>query len=233
MLLAYSTSPGQVASDGRIDEIGSPYARALTEELDKARGLPAEVLFSRVRYNMKKNIPGQSPWFHHGLNKEVIFGKGASQLNQTASINQRPSGVFGKCAEARGTFNIIKDQNSCALWESYIAQYKRCSAMVGFAKIKKQELQCKKLGKIKDKKELAQQLQRALKKVGCYTSRVDGDWGAGSKRALGRFNNAQKSSLPTGTPTAQALLTVSKSKGQVCSLQASLPTGNRTKSNWD
>lgn len=51
-----------------------------------------------------------------------------------------------------------------------------------------------------DRYELARNIQRELKRVGCYFGEIDGSWGAGSKRALSSFMDRVNASLPIGEP---------------------------------
>jgi hypothetical protein len=58
-------------------------------------------------------------------------------------------------------------------------------------------------------------VQRELKRVGCYTGGLDGDWGSGSRRALTRFNERTGKSLGT-EPTATVLAEVQATRSRVC-----------------
>ncbi len=60
------------------------------------------------------------------------------------------------------------------------------------------------------KEELIRNLQRELKRVGCYHGDVDGSWGAGSRRAMGAFTDRVNASLPIEQPDF-ILLTLLKS----------------------
>ncbi len=64
--------------------------------------------------------------------------------------------------------------------------------------------------------QLAADLQRALKNLGCYTLRVDGDWGRGSRAAVRRFNSVSGMSLPADSPTQKSLEAVSGWEGGNC-----------------
>ncbi|MCH9806367.1 MAG: hypothetical protein K0U74_01420 [Alphaproteobacteria bacterium] len=63
---------------------------------------------------------------------------------------------------------------------------------------------------------LVRDVQSELRRVGCYFGKIDGSWGAGSKRSLGEFLRAVNSSLPVDRPD-QILLTLLRSHGStVC-----------------
>ncbi len=70
--------------------------------------------------------------------------------------------------------------------------------------------------------EIARNLQTELARVGCRPGRVDGNWGRQGTRALARFNKQTGSSLPTGTPSLDAIKKVQSHKRNVCI--AAIPT---------
>lgn len=59
-------------------------------------------------------------------------------------------------------------------------------------------------------------LQTELQRVGCYSGRIDGDWGRMSRRAMDRFNGATKSAFSLDTPDQAAIDAVRDVKSQVC-----------------
>ncbi len=63
---------------------------------------------------------------------------------------------------------------------------------------------------------LARALQQELKRVGCLSGAVDGLWGAGSRRALAKFNQSARANTQTGEPSQNALSVVTRSAGRVC-----------------
>ena len=71
--------------------------------------------------------------------------------------------------------------------------------------------------------ELARDLQRELKRAGCYYGDVDGDWGPGSKRAMTEFADRVNASLPVEEPDMVLLALVEAHAGQVCG--RTCPTG--------
>lgn len=63
---------------------------------------------------------------------------------------------------------------------------------------------------------LARDLQRELKRVGCYHADVDGSWGGGSRRALSEFMDRVNASLPGDEPDYIMLALVRNQTAQVC-----------------
>jgi hypothetical protein len=64
--------------------------------------------------------------------------------------------------------------------------------------------------------ELARDLQRELKRAGCYYGEIDGDWGPGSKRAMTEFADRVNAALPIEEPDVVLLALLQAHAGQVC-----------------
>ena len=65
-------------------------------------------------------------------------------------------------------------------------------------------------------------LQSELKRVGCYSGPLDGDWSLLSERAVRRFNKYAKTRLADDKPEGPAVVTVRQHQGQVCPSPCSL-----------
>lgn len=63
---------------------------------------------------------------------------------------------------------------------------------------------------------LITELQRELRRAGCYWGRIDGDWGPGSKRGIKTFMDRVNASLPVHTPDTIQLALVRSHPGKVC-----------------
>ncbi|MCE8005978.1 caspase family protein [Aestuariivita sp.] len=82
-LIAYSTSPGQVALDGLGQH--SPYAASLCQNIGQHRE-PIEVILRRVRNDVHAVTSGaQVPWDHSALMKEVVFEKAEATSDNALS----------------------------------------------------------------------------------------------------------------------------------------------------
>ena len=66
------------------------------------------------------------------------------------------------------------------------------------------------------KDELVRNLQRELKRVGCYPGDVDGDWGVGSRRAMSSFTERVNASLPVEQPDFILLTLLKGHQGTAC-----------------
>jgi hypothetical protein len=63
---------------------------------------------------------------------------------------------------------------------------------------------------------LARALRSELKRVGCDPGDLDGVWGAKAKDALANFARLTNKTLPSDTPTSEALQAVLGQKGRIC-----------------
>ena len=67
-----------------------------------------------------------------------------------------------------------------------------------------------------DARELAMAVQTELQRVGCYRMSIDGDWGPGSRRALGDYLTRSDQTATGQEPTPEILLMVQASTGEIC-----------------
>ena len=67
--------------------------------------------------------------------------------------------------------------------------------------------------------ELVREIQRELKRVGCYGGDVDGEWGPGSRRAVLAFMERVNSSVPNDEPDLIQLTLVRGYPGVACARQ--------------
>jgi hypothetical protein len=66
--------------------------------------------------------------------------------------------------------------------------------------------------------DLARSVQTELKRVGCYSGAVDGDWNTGSRRALDQFNKYAPAKLDTKLASSDALDALHAKTTRVCPL---------------
>jgi hypothetical protein len=79
---------------------------------------------------------------------------------------------------------------------------------------------------------LARALQTELKRVGCDPGELDGVWGAKAKDALANFARLVKKTLPSDSPTSEALQAVLGQKGRICPLAAGKGRPNALSFSW-
>jgi hypothetical protein len=76
---------------------------------------------------------------------------------------------------------------------------------------------------------LVRDIQRELKRVGCYSGDADGDWSADAKRAMGDFTVRVNASLPYQEPDFILLTLVQGHTGRACG--AACPAGQKMTAN--
>ena len=64
--------------------------------------------------------------------------------------------------------------------------------------------------------ELPRAVQEELKRIGCYSMGVDGDWGNGSRNAMRRYYAAKKAEAGELEPTAEVWLALTKEPEKTC-----------------
>ena len=84
MLIAFSTDPGETASDEGAG--AGPYASALAAELVKP-GQDHLDLFQNVKERVHQTTSGQRPWERNGLLKRVYLNGSAPENNNSANAN--------------------------------------------------------------------------------------------------------------------------------------------------
>jgi hypothetical protein len=69
----------------------------------------------------------------------------------------------------------------------------------------------------------AELVQRELKRIGCYSGAIDGDWGSGSRSALQRYLDEEKVASLGTDPTEELYNRLSREKGDVCKPEPKRP----------
>ena len=228
LLIAYSTAPGKTASDVGVG--GGPYATVLAQELIKP-GVEAVAMFRNVQVEVKRRIR-QDPWLSFPSLPEIyLAGRESSTGERTASErkdrpaaernNRPPRPPMSLAARA---WMVTKDTTSRAVLRSFIKEFPR-SVYAKLALARLNELRgatSKKpqVSRPEDRPDqdrtLAVKLQQELKRVGCYLSSVDGDWGPGSKQAMILFNAHNNSAFKIEVPSPAAIKAIGKIYTPVC-----------------
>lgn len=116
-LLAYSTAPGDVATDG--SGRNSPYSAALAKAI-QIPGLPVEQLFKRVRVDvMERTGNRQVPWESSSLIGDFYFTPGA----QTAVPDQAPAPSSGGDDAEIAYWKSIATSDNPIDFQGYLAAY--------------------------------------------------------------------------------------------------------------
>jgi Caspase domain len=141
-LVAYSTSPGSVASDGAGNN--GLYTQHLAAVM-RMPDMPIEEVFKRVRANVRKDSANQqTPWENTALEGNFYFKKSpppvvAAIAPAPQSTIQAPPAAPNMMAVELAYWDSIKGSNRPFELEAYIEQFPN-GAFVGLAKARLREL---------------------------------------------------------------------------------------------
>ena len=98
-IIAYSTSPGKVASDG--SGRNSPYTGQLIKLMNKPN-LPVEIFFKQVRRGVKLETRGkQSPWYEASIDGNFFFNpKSVDSLQEQSKLTSSNTPIIEKTNKA-------------------------------------------------------------------------------------------------------------------------------------
>ncbi len=208
-LISFAAKDGTTADDGTGRN--SPYTAALLKHLDQP-GLELQFMFRKVRDEvLSATGGGQEPFTYGSLPGEQIFLKPPETKAPEVAAPQ-----VSALAVELAYWNAIKDADDPALVRSYIEKYPE-GQFVLLAKAR--------LAKLTKPAEPAQRaasdglvlkIQTNLIRLGCSTSKADGQWGAKSKRALAAFQRHSKQKLTALEPTQAVLDALGKQTSRIC-----------------
>ena len=142
-IVAYSTAPGTVASDGT--GANSPYAAALDKYL-RVGGLSIEKMFKKVRVEVDRVTKGsQTPWEESSLFGDFVFlpGQiGTRQNDRQPTRNSNQNSADTRLAAETAFWNTVKDSDNPAAVESYIRTFPK-GLFTPLAKLKLTEQKAK------------------------------------------------------------------------------------------
>ena len=198
--VAFATAPGQVAWDKAADGANSPFTGALLTHI-ATPGQSLSDLMIQVRNEVSDQTGGkQIPWEQSSLRSQFRFVPEAEPATEAA-----PS--FDTVAEADTVLlddTVAEpDTTQLAALSSETRSLATVPPDVPGADVVLPE-------------NLAEGVQQELKRVGCHTGKVDGDWGAGSRRSLGRYFEAVKSDSAETEPTAEVYVALTKAVENTC-----------------
>lgn len=149
-LIAYATSPGDTASDGR--GINSPYTDALSRAL-RIPNLSVERVFKEARTSVIKETDGdQTPWEASSLTGADVYFNGKAAPTQ--STIPTPTPVTAKLSRAEQDWNEIKDSNSMEFYFKFAGRYPDSE----FADLARDKIVSLQVANHKKKKQTTQQI---------------------------------------------------------------------------
>ena len=235
--VAFSTQPGNVTVDGT--GINSPFTAALLQNIE----LPAQSvsdMMIRVRNETERLTLGrQVPWDQSNLREQFYFTEDQSldqrqlseTLNRILEVPAMKDKLLIQLASAdsdlQSTVLMLGRQlpqvsRSVGVDDGtpgqQIASLTEAAAARDTVRSDIESLLV--LGKPDETGEtgptIAHRVQTELARVGCYRMPVDGDWGPGSKRALGEYLRRTKQEQPTLDPTVDVLSDLFLRSGRIC-----------------
>lgn len=203
--VAFATAPGQVAWDKAADGTNSPFTSALLNHI-ATPGQSLSDLMIRVRNDVSDQTGGkQIPWEQSSLRSQFRFAPEALQATEAT-----PS--FDTVAEAD---TVLLDESAPA--EPDPTQLAALSSETrSLAAVPSDAPPVPGADGVALPENLAEGVQQELKRVGCHSGQVDGDWGAGSRRSLGRYFEAVKSDSTETEPTAEVYVALTKAPENTC-----------------
>jgi TPR repeat protein len=115
MFIAFSTDPGQTASDA--GQQSGPYAAALAAELVKP-GQHHLDLFQNVKERVIKNANGQTPWERNGLVRRVYLA--GKEAPARSAISSKPTPPVSEPAIA---WSVVETSKNCQIVRTFADQY--------------------------------------------------------------------------------------------------------------
>lgn len=118
--IAYSTSPGCPAKDGKIH---SPYTEALLKHMDREQQ-QIELMFKEVRKELFKGIGNQMPWEHSSLIDHFAFNHGQCSPYYGAPYSQQAYEDATFIASSAEVMAIIEEFKSYNVYQQRVALHK-------------------------------------------------------------------------------------------------------------
>jgi hypothetical protein len=249
MMISFSTQPGNVALDG--SGRNSPFTKALLKHINTAGATIGDIMIDVRKQVIAETNERQVPWENSSLTGKFYFRPPAQQVAAAdpaaaaaaqQAARQTTVGVSDDMRDHTFWTSIV-NSNDPALYREYLRRFPT-GTYVSIAEAKLQasspqsapppdagntKMAMVTTGateaqrSIESPRQVAINMQRELKRVGCFSGRIDGNWGAQSRNAVERFNEAAKLELQSDPPAAQDVPKVKSFAGLVCEQVASTP----------
>lgn len=230
MMISFSTQPGNVALDGTGRN--SPFTKALLNHIETPGATIGDMMIDVRKQVISETAEKQIPWENSSLTGKFYFNPGVQTSSvdpgTTASAPQMPpKNPQVDSAILDHTFwTSISESSDPALFREYLRRFPNGM----YATIAESKLDA--LGKkvamvapektdavarnIESPRQIAENMQRELKRVGCYAGAIDGSFGTSSRRALERFNEETKLTVSSEPLTSEGVGEIKKFPGTVC-----------------
>lgn len=133
-LIAYSTSPGEVALDGTGEN--SPYAEALARAMKGETGKPIELVFRQARVSVLESTEGrQTPWDLSSITGDFVLTSGGGSQSAAAQPADEPEdasepatsaasgGSANEAAKDYAVWVAIESSGNAAAYQAYLDEF--------------------------------------------------------------------------------------------------------------
>jgi hypothetical protein len=245
-LVAFAAKDGSTADDGAGSN--SPFTTALLKHV-AAPGLDIRIALGRVRDEVLTSTGNrQEPYVYGSLGGATFALVSPPPEPKATPAPAAAPAVADPNAAVRRDYEFAERVGTKEAWDSFLAAHST-GFFAELARAQRAKLDAPPPAKRgepavaavtpvtppeppkpaartgPDPAEIARHLQIELRRVGCDPGSVDGDWGAGSRRALTAFNRHAKAKFEVNVASVDALDAVLSKKSRVCPLEC--PRGFR------
>jgi len=230
-LIAYATSPGQVALDG--SRFNSPYTEALSKAITTSSGEPIESVFKQARRDvLLETDDKQVPWEVSSITGDFYFYP-QDQLPAPGS-----PAVSGNASDLDiASWTAVRDNPTAGELRAYLEKFPD-GLFADIARKRLDALESKPLQQASldpsaatgsgsgeslveapiptDPKELTRAVQTELNRLGCDAGTPDGVWGPKSARALSALNKKANAQFASIKPGSAILRKLREYEGRIC-----------------
>lgn len=229
--VAFATAPGQVAWDKGATEDSSPFTAALLAHIAEP-GQSLSDLMIQVRNAVETATNGkQTPWEQSSLRSQFYF---VPPPGEAAPPTETMAETMAETLAALPSFDTV-DADSFILDETAVSPV-AAQAPVRLAALSSETRSLSAISAVPAANahisgvdaggadgppppaaaDLPRAVQDELKRIGCYSMNVDGDWGNGSRNAMRRYYAAKKAEAGEVEPTAEVWLALTREPEKTC-----------------
>ncbi len=234
--VAFATAPGAVAWDKQTGAANSPFTAALLDHI-AAPGQSISDLMIAVRNEVDAATGGkQTPWEQSSLRQQFFFAPQGTDDLAFELPKFEMADVSVEIGPADGdTVAVLADAGAAVAHIAGVpvrlaalnATTRSLSAVAGARRLK--GLDSGGQAAVALPEDLPLAIQGELQRIGCYAMAVDGDWGNGSRKAMGQYYAAKKVDPGEVEPTAEVYLALAQEPVKTCDKPAAVEKKTPTK----
>ncbi|GAB1478544.1 caspase family protein [Paracoccaceae bacterium] len=218
--VAFATAPGEVAWDKGTSGDSSPFTAALLAQIAQP-GQSLSDLMIEVRNAVETATGGkQTPWEQSSLRSQFYFvPQAAPEAGTLASLPSFDTVDADSFILDEAALSPVGGQAPVRLaaLSSETRNLSVISALPAAAPhVPGVDVAGPGGSQPPAAAELPRAVQEELKRIGCYSMTVDGDWGNGSRNAMRRYYTAKKAEAGEVEPTAEVWLALTKEPEKTC-----------------